>query len=90
MSKHLIVKNYFTEAFKLFGKAKDGYLEITVPPNFENKNLEITITVAGEGEEVKMEAHLAEAEKSGIVLSAKFGKAKFKNYKMKQDDVYNL
>ena len=89
MSKHLIVKNYFTEAFKLFGKAKDGYLEITVPQNFENKNLGITITIAGEGEEVKMVAHLAEAEKRGIALSARFGKAKFKDYKIKQEDVYN-
>ena len=51
--------------------------------------MEITITIAGEGEEVKMEAHLAEAEKSGIVLSARFGKAKFKDYKIKQDDNYN-
>lgn len=77
------------EAFKLFDKAKDGYLEIAVPPNFENKNLEITIAIAVEGEEVKIEAHLAEVEKRGIALSARFGKAKFKDYKIRKDDVYN-
>ncbi|MEP7142412.1 MAG: hypothetical protein ABI707_06065 [Ferruginibacter sp.] len=75
------------EAIKLFDKAKNGYLKIAVPKNFENKELEINVKIIEEDEGINKE-YLDEVEQRGRALSARFGKAKFKDYIIREDDVY--
>ena len=70
------------EALKLFDKAKDGYLKVAVPKNFENKELEINVTIVDENE------NLQSTEQRGKALSARFGKAKFKDFIIREDDIY--
>ena len=70
------------EALKLFDKAKDRYLKTAVPKNFENKELEINVKI------VEVNENLQAAEQRGKALSARFGKAKFKDFIIREDDIY--
>ncbi|MEO6731033.1 MAG: hypothetical protein ABIN01_07430 [Ferruginibacter sp.] len=74
------------ETIKLFDKAKDGFLKIAVPKNFENKALEIDVRIVEDEDENKL--HRDDVEKRGKALFARFGKAKFKDYIIRKDDSY--
>ena len=76
----------FMDALKIFDKAKDGYLRVAVLKNFENKDLEINVKIV---EDANEEGYLQEVEKRGKALAARFGKAKFKDYIIREDDTYN-
>jgi len=71
------------EALKLFDKAKDGFLRVAVPKNFEDKQLEINVKIVEDDK-----GNLPTAEQRGNALSARFGKAKFKEYIIREDDAY--
>ncbi len=75
------------EALKLFDKAKDGYLKVAVPKNFENKELEINVKIVEENEN-NVDENLQAVEQRGKALSARFGKAKFKDFIIREDDIY--
>lgn len=73
------------EALKIFDKAKDGYLRVAVPKNFENKELEINVKIVDDTNDATF---LQEAGKRGKALAARIGKAKFKDYIIREDDTY--
>ena len=75
------------ETIKLFDKAINGFVKVPVPKNFENKDLEIDVKIIEENETVN-EEHLRDTEQRGKALSARFGKAKFKDYIIREDDIY--
>ncbi len=77
----------FMEALKIFDKAKDGYLKVAVPKNFENKELEINVKIVGNNTPIE-EQYLQNTAQRGRALSARFGKAKFKDYIIREDDTY--
>ena len=74
------------ETIKLFDKTKDGFSKIAVPKNFENKELEIDVKIVEVDNKDKTD--LADVEKRGKALFARFGKAKFKDYTIRIDDNY--
>jgi len=75
------------EALKIYDKAKDGYLKVAVPKEFEGKVLEINVKVVEKDEVIQNEAPIT-AEQRGKAIMAGFGTAKFKDYVIRKDESY--
>ena len=57
-----------------------------MPKDFENKKLEIRVKIVDEDEAIN-ETNAEDIKRRGMALSARFGKAKFKDYIIRKDDV---